>query len=242
MVELIATKAALATPPDISHIVTEDDTPVDNIFSAKQQRLLVHTLYASWQTGRKYIADSNVGVFSSPSRPPIVPDMFLSLDVEITDNWFAQEHRSYFIWYFGKPPDLVVEIISNKKGGENNKKLQEYASMGIGYYAVYDPQLLIQDDLLKLYALQDGEYVLAEGHYLEKIGLGLKLWHGLYEDGEGEWLRWCDEEGNLLLSGAEIAAAAGERAQAERERADAERARADRLAQKLRAMGIDPED
>jgi hypothetical protein len=32
---------------DISHIVTEDDEPVDNIFSAVQQRLLVEPLYSS---------------------------------------------------------------------------------------------------------------------------------------------------------------------------------------------------
>jgi len=72
--------------PDISHIITEDDTPVDNMFSAKQQRLLVEPLYTSWQAGRPFIADANVGVFRSPHLPPIVPDMFLSLDVEIAEN------------------------------------------------------------------------------------------------------------------------------------------------------------
>ncbi len=35
--------------PDISHIVTEDDTPVDNFQSAQQQRLLVD-LGVSWPT------------------------------------------------------------------------------------------------------------------------------------------------------------------------------------------------
>ena len=34
--------------PNIDHIVTEDDTPVDNVFSEKQQRLLTEALYASW--------------------------------------------------------------------------------------------------------------------------------------------------------------------------------------------------
>jgi len=31
----------------INHIVTEDDEPVDNLFSAKQQTLLKRPLYAS---------------------------------------------------------------------------------------------------------------------------------------------------------------------------------------------------
>jgi hypothetical protein len=34
--------------PNIDHIVTEDDAPVDNIFSEKQQRLLTESLYSSW--------------------------------------------------------------------------------------------------------------------------------------------------------------------------------------------------
>ena len=48
------------------------------------------------------------------------------------------------------------------------------------------------------------------------------------------WLRWCDQEGNVIPTGAELAAA-------ERQRAEAERARAERLAARLRALGIDPD-
>ena len=33
--------------PDVEHLVTEDDTPVDNVFSEKQQRLLTEPLYSS---------------------------------------------------------------------------------------------------------------------------------------------------------------------------------------------------
>lgn len=33
--------------PDVNLLVTEDDTPVDNLASAKQQRLLVSSLYSS---------------------------------------------------------------------------------------------------------------------------------------------------------------------------------------------------
>ena len=50
----------------IGNIVTEDDEPVDNIFSEKQQRLLTETLYSSWEgpgDGRKFFAAANIGVF-----------------------------------------------------------------------------------------------------------------------------------------------------------------------------------
>ena len=33
---------------DIESLVTEDDTPVDNMPSEKQQRLLTEPLYSSW--------------------------------------------------------------------------------------------------------------------------------------------------------------------------------------------------
>ena len=35
--------------PDVSHLVTEDDEPLDNLPSEKQQRLLTETLYSSWK-------------------------------------------------------------------------------------------------------------------------------------------------------------------------------------------------
>ena len=34
--------------PNIDDLVTEDDTPVDNLPSEKQQRLLTEPLYSSW--------------------------------------------------------------------------------------------------------------------------------------------------------------------------------------------------
>ena len=40
--------------PDISHLVTESEEPVDNIISEKQMRLLTRPLYSSWQ-GRRYV-------------------------------------------------------------------------------------------------------------------------------------------------------------------------------------------
>jgi regulator of protease activity HflC (stomatin/prohibitin superfamily) len=55
------------------------------------------------------------------------------------------------------------------------------------------------------------------------------------------WLRWWDTDGNLLLWSAEQANAERQRAEAERQRAEAERQRAERLAELLRAQGIDPD-
>jgi Uma2 family endonuclease len=226
--------ALIIDSPDISHIETEDDEPLDNIFSAKQQRLLVEPLYSSWQAEHSFVADANVGIFSATNRPPIVPDMFLSLDVALAEDWFAKEHRSYFIWEFGKPPDVVMEIVSNEKRQEADRKLREYARIRITYYVIYDPQQLIQETPLRVYELQAGQYVLRPDYVLAQIGLGLTLWNGEFEGKETQWLRWCDVDGALIPTGAE-------RAEQEHARAEQEHARAERLAARLRELGVDPD-
>jgi hypothetical protein len=40
--------SVVGTMPDIQDLITEDDTPVDNLPSEKQQRLLTEPLYSAW--------------------------------------------------------------------------------------------------------------------------------------------------------------------------------------------------
>src|SRR6267378_3478530 len=125
--------------PQVDHLVTEDDTPVDNIYSEKQQRLLTQSLYDSWSGlggGRSFIALANVGLFYGINQPPLVPDVLLSLDVDLPVDIWEKRHRSYMIWEYGKPPEVVVELVSNKIGGEADVKLRAYARMGIAYYVI----------------------------------------------------------------------------------------------------------
>src|SRR5262245_52512346 len=115
MVEQVAeiqTKREMVEPPDTSHLITEDDTPVDNVFSEKQQRLLVEPLYSAWGgpgEQRPFLVAANVGVFYAIREPAIVPDAFLALDVKVIENWWTTPGRSYLIWEYGKPPDVVIE-------------------------------------------------------------------------------------------------------------------------------------
>ena len=84
------------TIADIQHLITEDETPVDNLPSEKQQRLLTEPLYSAWSgpgEGRTFLAAANVGVFAQVRDPAIVPDMFLSLDVEVAEDLLVQERQ-----------------------------------------------------------------------------------------------------------------------------------------------------
>ncbi len=206
----------------VNNLVTEDDEPVDNLFSAKQQRLLTRALYSSWtpppseeqpDERRTFLADANVGVFSSPYQPPLVPDFFLSLDVEPHQDWYAKEHRSYFIWEFEKAPDVVVEIVSNRKGGELSEKVRRYARIAVTYYIVYDPLHLLSEDEVRVYEHGLGKrYRLRKDRRLPKAGLSVTLWQGEFEGHTDTWLRWCDATGNLIPTGEERAGRAEARA------------------------------
>jgi Uma2 family endonuclease len=232
--EGLDTKASV-TELDISHIVTEDDTPVDNFQSEKQQRLLVEPLYSCWLPGVSFIAAANVGVFYGLKLEPIVPDAFLSLNVQMPADWSQKKNRSYFVWEFGKAPEVAIEIVSNRKGNELDSKQATYARIGIAYYVVFDPlqQLQQEDELngkvLQVWALTAGQYVeLAEPFWLQTVNLGLTVWTGSFEGLEFAWLRWCDRNGQVIPTGAEGR--------------ELERQRADRLADRLRSMGINPDE
>jgi Uma2 family endonuclease len=238
--------------PDYDQFVTEDDAPVDNFFSEKQQRLLTEPLYSARMAerlGRPLLAAANVGVFYGEGQPAIVPDALVSLDVELAADLWPKPNRSYFIWRFGKPPDAVVEIVSNREGGELGSKRERYARLGVAYYVVFDPQRMLGEEILQCYELRGRTYAPCAENWLGDIGLGVRLWEGEYEGVKAVWLRWCDREGNVIPTGAELAEAERARAEAERQRAEeeqrraeAERARAERLAARLRALGIDPDE
>lgn len=213
----------------IETIVTEDDEPVDNLFSAKQQRLLARSLYASWTPQpnedqpterRKFLADANVGLFFSLYESPLVPDFFLSLDVEPHEDWYAKEHRSYFVWEFGKVPEIALEIVSNRKGGELVNKFKAYARMGVSYYVVYDPLKRLSQAVLCVYELGFGKrYRPRKDYRLPELGLSLTLWRGVFEGKEDTWVRWCDAEGKLIPTGEERAIEAEARALSAEQRA-----------------------
>jgi len=196
---------------DFNQLITEDDTPVDNIASEKQQRLLTHCLYSSLKN-RQFLAASNVGVFYSVFDPPIVPDVFVSFGVSVPDNWWEKANRSYFVGRFGKPPEVVIEIVSNKVGGELTKKLNIYAQVGCTYYIVYDPSQQLGKKSLYIYELSRGVYVEKQNTWLDQVELGVTLWPGEFEQKQDMWLRWCNREGGLYLTGDEATQLAEQKA------------------------------
>jgi Uma2 family endonuclease len=243
--------------PQVDHLIIQDDEPVENFFYEVLMRLLVNCLKASWAgpgEGRPFGVFANVGLFPEAKQTPLVPDVMVSLDVD-AGKVFARGIYSYFLWEFGKPPNVVIEFVSDRRGGEATHKMRRYAQIGVCYYVIFDPFNRLKQGVLRAYELKGGVYEPIDPSWLPNVGLGLTLWEGEYEGYRNTWLRWCDRDGAILLDGAERAEQERLRAEQERQRAEAasrqaeeqkrraeeERQRAERLAAQLRAMGIDPD-
>jgi Uma2 family endonuclease len=226
---------------DYDSLVTEDDEPVDSIFSERQMRLLTDALYTSWKTNRIFMACANVGIYGDPPTVPIVPDVFLSMDVKPADDIWKKKNRCYMIDVFGKPPEVVIEVVSNTVGNERTSKIQFYASLGIKYYVIYDPEHHIFKTNLHAYQLKSGKYVAFPWKQIQKKGLwfsdlqlGMRIQKDLYQSFDTEWLVWFDHKGNVLLTGEQKARVETERANAQEQRANAEARRANEEAMRAK--------
>jgi hypothetical protein len=236
---------------DVSHLVTETDDPLDNRYTEKQQRLLVSALYSSWEgpppmeddgppsadssQRRAFVALANVGLFADTHQQAIVPDVMVSADVTFPTEMHRKGQKSYFVWEFGKVPDVVIEVVSNTEGGELDTKKSRYARMRIGTYVIWDPARYLSERELHVFELDRQRYRRSERTFFDELGIGLAVWTGRFEEAEERWLRWVWSDGSPLLTGDEHAAR-------ERDRAARERDRAERLAARLRALGIDPDE
>lgn len=221
----------------------EDGKPADNIFSEKQMRLLTDPLYTSWNSEKNsnFLATANVGIFTKLLEEPIVPDVLLSLNVKKPISRRKKEDKCYYLDKLGKAPEVVIEIVSNKDGNELGSKLDDYGKIGVKYYAIFDPYLQIQAEELSGYEYNRSIPRKMEETWFKKVGLGLRLWEGEYENEYGLWLRWCDYYGEAIPTGKELNRLEKEQTEIERQRAKKEKQRADMLAKKLRSMGIDPD-
>jgi hypothetical protein len=134
----------------------------------------------------------------------------------------------------------VIEIVSNRRGGELTTKKQKYARMRVPYYVVHDPARRLSLNKLTVFELQGGNYVQRDDHWLPDIGLGLVIVEGDFEGVKDQWLRWCDAKGKPLATSYERSEQEAKRAKRETQRAGREAQRAKKLAAKLKELGIDP--
>ena len=153
--------------------------------------------------------------------------------VGVKDDTGERGRLSYVLWEEAYiMPILALAVISEQYNGEYEGKLADYQTLGILYYAIYNPLSgrrgrFKNRERLEVYKLIAGKYELLEPEnnrvWLPEIRLALG-----YEQGEPiawvrEWLYWYDRSGNRYLTAEERARAAAAIAAQERLNAQQER-------------------
>jgi Uma2 family endonuclease len=212
--------------PSSEELPDSDDTPVDNELQDLIPGLLKAMLAMAWPDRMDWFFGVDMGIYYDPDEPAIVPDGFLSLGVERFYDEYLRP--SYVLWEEEKLPTLVLEVVSQNYRGEYTTKKAKYANLGILYYVIYHPTRR-RKPRLEAYKLINGEYQPLQGNpiWLAEVGLGIGMERGTYQGINREWLYWYNQQGERLLTPEEQAKQAQQRAEL--------------LAQRLRAMGVDPD-
>ena len=148
------------------------------------------------------------------------------------------ERKSWVMWEEGKGPDVVIELLSESTADydKTEKKRLYEGQVRVPEYFWFDP---FNPEDWAGFRLQGGCYepLAVDGDGAlpsQRLGLRLVRWGGCYQDIQAVWLRWMTAAGTLLPTKDELR-------EQEFQRAEQERGRAERLADRLRALGIDPD-
>ncbi len=248
--------------PDHTQLPESDGTFVKNFQEHPQSMLLtsaIQPLLDQRHPDGHYAIGQDCGIYWRLAEPlekgAEAPDWFYVPGVPPLLN--GKIRRSYVMWKEHIPPLIAMEFASgngseerdrtplrrtdsSNNGGEVTRpgKFWVYETViQIPYYAIYE----ISSARLEVYHLENTAYRKLEpnahGRYeINSLGVELGVWEGQYVlPEEQSWLRWWDRHGQILPS-------SEERAERETLRAEQESLRADRLAQKLRELGIDPDE
>ncbi|MGB3189597.1 MAG: Uma2 family endonuclease [Limnoraphis sp.] len=205
------------------------DDPVDNINQPALAAALTESLQLAKKLPETALTPTNYGICATINGRIVVKATDWAYIPRITVER-SEVVRSYTPQLQGEIPALVLEFLSDTPGGEYSIK-ETYPPgkfyfyeqvLKVPNYGIFEPE----NGALELYRFGDnGRYQLEFANeqnrfWIPEMQLFLGVWEGSRENRLGYWLRWWDEQGNLLLWGSE---------------------RVERLAAQLRAAGIEPE-
>jgi Uma2 family endonuclease len=241
--------------PDHTQLPESDGTFVKNFQEHPQSILLTDSMgpvLERLHPDGQYLIGQDSGIYwrltDPPERGAESPDWFYIPNVP--PQLEGRYRRSYVLPREFIAPLIVLEFASDDGSDErdatplsvsqrNNApkpgKFWVYEQvMRIPYYGIF----VMSEDTFELYHLVNGYYQAVaaneRGHYpIEPMSVELGLWQGAYQNQEQLWLRWWDQQGNLLLIGDERARLEEQRTEQERQRAEQERQRAEQLQSEL---------
>jgi Uma2 family endonuclease len=231
-----------------------DEPEMESYVHLIQNVLLLRGLQWAWRDRSDYFASANMSVFyavMTAAGNKVTrklkfrgPDFFVALDVRP-----EPRRRSWVVENEGKYPDVIVEVLSSRtKNADRGRKKEIYEqTFRTPEYFLFEPKT----ETLEGFRLVDGKYAAiapnAHGHlWSEKLGMAFGLHHepavegkvARYFTADGEMIAIPEEEVKEAQRAADKARAEAKEARTTAVRATA---RATRLAEKLRALGIDPD-
>ncbi|HLO87636.1 MAG TPA: Uma2 family endonuclease [Nostocaceae cyanobacterium] len=233
MSETILTAPSVKLPPTQAELPCDDGIPMETQRHKLQMDLLIDTL-EPWLDQR---ADGYVGgnMFVYYSLAQVKnqdfrgPDFFAVVDVPKT------ERLSWVVWEEGKPPDVVIELLSEStaKYDKNEKKLIYQNQMRVSEYFWFDP---FNPDDLAGFHLKTGVYEPIKFNEKNQLvsnvlGLALVRWEGNYRGVDATWLRWATLDGELFPTAQEMV-------EIERQRVEQEKQRANQAESQLRQVAV----
>ncbi|WP_013322981.1 Uma2 family endonuclease [Gloeothece verrucosa] len=212
------------------------DDPVDNISQPLLASALTEALELSGLVTPEMLIAVNMGICVKVDSKIVLkaPDWFFVPRVfPVADGTIR---RSYTPHTEGEVPAIVMEFLSETEGGEYSiRPIYPYGKLWfyekiikVPTYVIFEPdsgRLEVRQLGQQDYEIQSPD---GQGRYfIESIGLYLGVWHGTRLNLTTHWLRWWDEQGNLLLWGPERIAQDQQRIQQAEVKAEQERQRAE---------------
>ena len=252
--------------PDHKQLPETDGTFVKNFQEHPQSIVLTSSIapvLEKLHPDGQYCIGQDSGIYWRLVEPPEkgaeAPDWFYVPNVSPFLD--GEYRRSYVLWKESVAPLIAIKFVSGNgneerdatppSAGEKAGKFWVYEqAIRIPFYAIFDAW----KDILEVYHLVDGRYAKMEpnqrGHFMiAPMAVELGLQQEIQQREMTTWLRWWDEDGNLLLTGDERAIAEKQarlnaEAIADQERliANQERQQKEKLEAYLRSLGINPDD
>jgi len=219
--------------------------PVDNINQPAIAAALTESLQLAGKIPANALTTTNYGICATLNGRMVIkaPDWAYIAKINVDKE---EVIRSYTPQLQGDIPVIVMEFVSDTEGTEYSAKPTYPPGKWFFYerilkvpnYAIFEPdsgnlEVYRLDNNTDRYTIQTPDE--SQHYWIAEISLYLGVWEGTRENRTSYWLRWWDENGQLLLWGSELV-------DKERQRAEQERQRAERLAAQLRAAGIEPQD
>ncbi|MBW4631818.1 MAG: Uma2 family endonuclease [Iphinoe sp. HA4291-MV1] len=216
-----------------------DEPPLESDQHREQIELLVRLIKWWWRERQDFYATGNLTIYFSPNQKKSEdfrgPDFFVVLDTE------KKDRKSWVVWQEdGKYPNVIIELLSDSTAAvDKGLKKQIYQNtFRTPDYFWFDPVSLE----FQGFHIVDGQYQQLKPtpeNWLWSQQLGLYL--GIAErklrffTPDGQLVPLSEEETNQQLQ------QANQQLQQVNQQLEQERQRAERLAERLRAAGIDPE-